>query len=114
MSGHRDVLPPNAGKGRKRGVPNKTTSTMREAIAKIVDQNMPRMQEWLDTIAKRNPDKAADLIVRLLEYTTPKLMRAELRQIEPESRPVILGISFQDGGPGLPRTSLHRIDDSDA
>lgn len=94
--------PPSAGVGRRKGVPNKITKTMREAIAQLVDQNMPRMQHWLDAIAERNPEKAADLLVRLLEYTTPKLVRAELRPIDTAPPPTTFRISFEDGGPGCP------------
>ena len=38
--------------GRPKGVPNKATSQAREAIAKFVDGNAHKMQEWLEQVAK--------------------------------------------------------------
>ena len=69
----------NAGKGRVKGVPNKSTAQAREAIARFVDQNAPRLQEWLDQIAETDGPKAAfACVMDLLEYHVPKLQRTEL------------------------------------
>jgi hypothetical protein len=71
--------PPNAGKGRKKGVPNKSTVLAREAIASFVDGNAERLQGWLDTIAAEEGAKAAySCFVELLEFHVPKLARTEL------------------------------------
>ena len=45
----------NAGKGRPPGTPNKITNIAREAIAKFVDKNSPRMQTWLEDVAQGIP-----------------------------------------------------------
>jgi hypothetical protein len=45
----------NAGKGRPPGTPNKITNIAREAIAKFVDKNSPRMQHWLEDVAQGIP-----------------------------------------------------------
>jgi hypothetical protein len=37
--------------GRPKGTPNKSTALAREAIAKFVDGNSHKLQEWLDEIA---------------------------------------------------------------
>lgn len=74
-------LPPNAGKGRKPGVPNKATSAAREAIAAFVDGNVERLQGWLDDIAadeKHGPKVAFDCLMSVVEYHIPKLARREL------------------------------------
>jgi len=65
------------GPGRPKGVPNKATTAVREAIALFAEQNVGKLQTWLDATAKRNPEKAADLFLRALEYFTPKLARTE-------------------------------------
>ena len=33
--------------GSRKGVPNKTTQTAREAIAMLVEANIPKMSRWL-------------------------------------------------------------------
>lgn len=40
-------LPPNAGKGRKPGVPNKATGAAKQAIAMLADGMTPELQDWL-------------------------------------------------------------------
>jgi hypothetical protein len=58
-------------------VPNKATTAVREAIAAFAEANVEKLQAWLDKIAEKHPDKAADLYLRALEYFTPKLARTE-------------------------------------
>lgn len=73
--------PPNAGKGRVKGVPNKATADARAAIALFVDTNASRLQGWLDSIAsdpKKGPEVAYRCVLDLLEYHVPKLARTEL------------------------------------
>ncbi len=71
--------PPNAGKGRVKGVPNKATTNAREAIARFVDDNSGRLQGWLDQISdSQGPAAAFKCVADLLEYHVPKLARTEL------------------------------------
>lgn len=73
-------LPPNAGKGRPVGVPNKATAAAREAIARFVDGNADRLQGWLDEIAsdpKHGPKVAFECFMDVVEYHIPKLARTE-------------------------------------
>ena len=70
--------PPNAGKGRKAGVPNKATANAREAIARFVDGNAERLNGWLDEIYEKDGPKAAfTCFTDLIEYHVPKLARHE-------------------------------------
>lgn len=69
--------PPAAGKGRPKGSPNKTTQTVRDAIALLAEKNVSKMQSWLDDIAADNPTKAFELTLALMEYNIPKLARTE-------------------------------------
>ncbi len=78
-------LPPNAGKGRKKGVPNKVTREFREVINKLLEANAENYGEWLRQVADDDPAKALDLIAKLAEYAAPKLARSE--------------ITGKDGGP---------------
>jgi hypothetical protein len=66
--------------GRPKGVPNKSTALAREAIAKFVDGNSHKLQEWLDDIAmneKLGPKVAFDCFMQVAEYHVPKLARTE-------------------------------------
>ena len=64
--------------GRKKGTPNKSTVEIREAYQKLVEGNLENMTKWLDTIAKDNPEKAMDMMLKLSEYMIPKLARQEI------------------------------------
>ena len=70
--------PPNAGKGRVKGVPNKATQSAREAIAAFVDGNAHRLTDWLDRVAVDRPEKAFEMFQSVVEYHIPKLARTEL------------------------------------
>jgi len=63
--------------GRVRGVPNKATAEAREAIARFVDGNAHRLQDWLDRVAETDPEKAFSLFQSVIEYHVPKLARTE-------------------------------------
>ncbi|MBU6191412.1 MAG: hypothetical protein KGR68_18990 [Betaproteobacteria bacterium] len=66
------------GPGRPKGLPNKSTANAREAIARLVDGNSERLQEWLDQIAERDgPAAAWKCMMDVIEYHVPKLSRTE-------------------------------------
>ena len=64
--------------GTRKGIPNKTTVTAREAIARFVDDNAGRLAGWLDEIAVESPEKAFRAFMDVVEYHVPKLARTEL------------------------------------
>ena len=67
------------GGGSRKGVPNRATANAREAIARFVDGNVERLQEWLDQIAKTDgPKDAFRCLMDVMEYHVPKLARTEL------------------------------------
>ena len=84
--------------GRPPGRQNKATVDAKAAIALYVENNIQRLQEWLDMIAhgydvieiqedgteknKRihpNPQNAYDLFMKVVEYHVPKLTRSEVK-----------------------------------
>jgi len=50
---------------------------LRVAICELTDANIKSVQTWLDDIAKDDPAKALDVILRMLEFSVPKLSRVE-------------------------------------
>jgi hypothetical protein len=110
-------LPPNAGKGRPVGAVNKHTAIAKEAIAKFVDKNSPRMQHWLEEVAAGipktdkegcirydkngdivwivppNPEKAFLMLQAVMEYHLPKLARQEV--VGDEQAPQRMVISWK-------------------
>lgn len=70
---------PYSGAGRPKGAVSKTTANAREAIARFVDGNADRVQQWLDEIYENDGPKAAwDCFVDVIEFHVPKLARTEL------------------------------------
>jgi hypothetical protein len=83
--------------GRVAGVPNKSTALAREAIAKFVDGNSHKLQEWLDDIAtneKLGPKVAFDCFMQVAEYHVPKLARVE--QVGDVEKPVVHVFKWKD------------------
>jgi hypothetical protein len=64
--------------GRPAGVPNKATINARLAIARFVDRNAFRLENWLEKIAKESPKQAFDCYMSVVEYHIPKLQRSEV------------------------------------
>lgn len=115
------TLPPAAGRGRKRGVPNKTTVVAREAFVAFLDGNSERIGVLFNRVARRNPAKAIELIIKIAEFVIPKLARTEVvgdgsapSAAAIAMSPLVLAIgnmmSFPDGGPGIPAESLPAAD----
>lgn len=73
------------GAGRKAGTPNKTTSECKEAISELIAGNMPKLQTWLDKIAEDDPAKAFDLLIKMMEFSVPKLSRIESKDQKPDT-----------------------------
>ena len=89
---------PNHG---KRG-PGKATKNAREAIALLVEGNIPRMQGWLDEIAeKEGPMAAWRCLQDVIEYHVPKLQRTEHANADGE--PFVIEIQRFSDAPETPR-----------
>ena len=83
--------------GRQKGTPNKATARLREAFTELLEDNMGRLQELLDKVAEKNPQKALELMLKLSEFVLPKLRAIEVSN-EPEDKQTSLDINIIDTG----------------
>ena len=83
--------------GRKAGTPNKATQAAREAIARFVDGNADRLQDWLEEIATNDgPQAAFKCFMDVVEYHVPKLARTEHTGKDGEPLQVVLSKAESD------------------
>ena len=64
--------------GRPKGAGNKTTTKIKEAYQRLMEDNLDNMTEWLGQVAEENPKEAITLMLKLSEYVIPKLARQEV------------------------------------
>ncbi len=86
-------LPPAAGMGRPKGAPNKSTQAVREAIARMAEDNADNFNLWLAQVAASSPEKACDIYLKAIEYHIPKLARTEHTGVD--NAPIQLSIGWQ-------------------
>lgn len=53
------------------------TARLRTAIAELTEANFTEIQGWLDYVAMVDPKGALDILLRMLEFSVPKLSRVE-------------------------------------
>jgi hypothetical protein len=80
--------------GRSKGTPNKATAGIKEAIQHVLDSNKDNLNDWLERVAKSDPDKAIDLMIKLSEFVVPKLNRTQM-QHEGEITNKTINVKFE-------------------
>jgi hypothetical protein len=80
-----DGLP---GPGRKKGIPNRSTTEFRDTVRQLLENNASNVERWLTLVAEgdgsdnprcqADPGKALDLMAKLAEFAAPKLARTEV------------------------------------
>jgi hypothetical protein len=77
--------PPNAGKGRKKGVPNKVTREVREVLKLGIEGTADEMIAALRELLATEPSAGVRAWAAVAEFVLPKLGRTE--------------VTGEDGGP---------------
>jgi hypothetical protein len=65
--------------GRPVGALNRSTEQMKLNLARATNNTLNYLSEDLEKIRKKDPEKAIELALKLMEYTLPKLSRTEMR-----------------------------------
>jgi hypothetical protein len=65
-------------KGRPAGALNRSTEEMKLTITRAVNNTLNSLTKDLEEIKKRNPERAMELALKLLEYTMPKLKSVDI------------------------------------
>lgn len=63
--------------GREAGTPNKLTRDARETFRLLFEALVPEAEGWIRATAKRNPAKAAELLLKVSEMFVPRPVRQE-------------------------------------
>jgi hypothetical protein len=66
-------------KGRPVGALNRSTEQMKLTLARAVNNTLNTLSEDLEKIRQRDPEKAVELAIKLMEFTVPKLSRTEMK-----------------------------------
>lgn len=83
--------------GRKVGSLNRSTEQMKLTIARAVNHTLNTIQEDLEEIRSRDPEKAMDLALKLMEYALPKLSRTEMKgEIEHRIQQISININRKE------------------
>ena len=64
--------------GRAKNTPNKVTQEIRECYNHLLNNNIDKLQGWLDEVGETNPAKALDIMLKMSEFVIPKLNRVEV------------------------------------
>jgi uncharacterized protein YeeX (DUF496 family) len=87
--------------GRPVGAVNRSTEQMKLTIARAVNNTLNSISEDLEEIKKRDPEKAIQLALQLMEYTLPKLSRTEMKaEIESKVQQISINIT-KSGSNGI-------------
>jgi len=80
--------------GRPAGALNRSTEQMKLTIARATNAVLDTLTKDLEEIKKRDPEKAIQLAMQLMEYTLPKLSRTEMKaEIEQKIQQVSININ---------------------
>ena len=65
--------------GRPVGALNRSTEQMKINLARATNNTLNHLSEDLEKIRKKDPEKAIELALKLMEYTLTKLSRTEVK-----------------------------------
>jgi uncharacterized protein YeeX (DUF496 family) len=80
--------------GRPAGALNRSTEQMKLNLARATNNTLNYLSEDLEKIRKKDPEKAIELALKLMEYMIPKLSRTEVKaEIEQRVQQISVNIT---------------------
>jgi hypothetical protein len=80
--------------GRPVGALNRSTEQMKLNLARATNNTLNYLSEDLEKIRKKDPERAIELALKLMEYTLPKLSRTEVKaEIEQKIQQISINIT---------------------
>ena len=89
--------------GRPVGALNRSTEQMKLNLARATNNTLNHLSEDLEKIRKKDPEKAIELALKLMEYMIPKLSRTEVKaEVEQRIHQISVNITQKiiDNEPG--------------
>jgi hypothetical protein len=65
--------------GRPKGALNRSTEQMKVTLARAANNTLNTIAEDLEKIRKKDPERAIELSLKMMEYVLPKLARTEVK-----------------------------------
>jgi hypothetical protein len=65
--------------GRPAGALNRSTEQMKLTLARAANNTLNNIAEDLEKIRKKDPERAIELSLKMMEYVIPKLSRTEMK-----------------------------------
>jgi hypothetical protein len=66
-------------KGRPKGALNRSTEMMKLSLARATNKVMDNLPKIMEEMMKKDPAKAVDLAIKMLEFHLPKQSRVEMK-----------------------------------
>jgi hypothetical protein len=66
-------------KGRPKGALNRSTEMMKLSLARATNKVMDNLPSLMEEMMKKDPAKAVDLAIKMLEFHLPKQSRIEMK-----------------------------------
>lgn len=64
--------------GRPKGSKSKQSEAIRKAYADLIENNLENITLWLEKLAKNDPAKAIDALIKLSNFVVPKLSETDV------------------------------------
>jgi hypothetical protein len=86
-------------KGRPPGALNRSTEQMKLTLARAVNNTLNTLSDDLEKIRQKDPERAVELAIKLMEFTVPKLSRTEMKA-EIDQRIQSINVNISKSGSG--------------